>query len=185
MISMRTYQKFHTNVVEYLFQSSFGGTVDIRWNLGSVNCVREMYAAHKRALLSRTEVSKDRALEFSEDADLNDIISQDSGRLKREAEEDASRMLASSDTPHKDFDKDIQQTMEKVTSKSKFTYKALAPAIIEAPQLKELGSATPPLEWFGLHRNKFPDATHQLAIVTLQKLIHEIELEYSKTLGKA
>lgn len=185
MISMRTYQKFHTNVVEYLFQSSFGGTVDIRWNLGSVNCVREMYSAHKRALLSRTEVARSHVPAFKDDLELNELVTENSERLRREAEEDTARMLASTETPHKDFDKDIQQTMEKVTSKSKFTYSALAPAIIEAPQLKELGNATPPLEWFGLHRNKFPDATHQLAIVTLQKLIHEIEREYSKTLGKA
>ncbi|OBA21051.1 hypothetical protein METBIDRAFT_11635 [Metschnikowia bicuspidata var. bicuspidata NRRL YB-4993] len=185
MISMRTYQKLGTNVVEYLFQSSFGGTVDIRWNLGSVNCVREMYSAHKRALLSRTEASKNHAAASKEDLDFNDIIAQNPVSSTSKAGEEAEKMLSSTEAPHKDFDKDIQQTMENVTSKSKFTYLALAPAIIEAPRLKELGNATPPLEWFGLHRNKFPDATHQLVIVTLQKLIHEIESEYSKTLGKA
>ncbi|GEQ67527.1 hypothetical protein JCM33374_g1192 [Metschnikowia sp. JCM 33374] len=185
MISMRTYQEFQTNIVQYLYQSSFGGTVDIRWNLGSVNCVREMYSAHKRALLSRTELSKENVPAFKDDLDLNEIVSREPQSSRNEAEKDTLRMLSSTDTPHKDFDKDIQQTMEKVANKSKFTYSPLAPPIIEAPQLKELGNATPPLEWFGLHRNKFPDATHQLAIVTLQRVIHEIELEYSKTLGKA
>lgn len=84
-----------------------------------------------------------------------------------------------------EIDDAIKETIEKVEKSSKYRYVALAPPIIEAPQLKELGNATPPLEWFGLHRNKLPHVTHQLAIVSLQKLIHEIELEYSKMLGKA
>lgn len=164
MINMRTIQPYDSNTVEYLFHSSFGGAVDIKWNLGSVNCVREMYAAHKRALQSRTE-----GMEFQrEPFDL------ETGKVP-ELEDGI-------ESAHKDIDKDIQQTMEKVSSRSKFTYVALAPPIIETPRLKELGSATPPLEWFGLHRNKFPNVTHQLAIVSLQKLIHLIEREYLEAL---
>lgn len=88
------------------------------------------------------------------------------------------------DTTQK-IDDAIKETIEKVERSSRFKYSALAPPIIEEPRLKELGNATPPLEWFGLHREKLPHVTHQLAIVSLQKLIHEIELEYSKMLGKA
>lgn len=184
MISMRTYQKFETMQIEYVFQSSFGGTVNIRWNLGSVNCVRDMYAAHKRALLSRTEATSLRLESTRGDS----MRSQNN--LDIEDRESLRSLTTFSDPPnpgeiHKDFDQDIQDTLEKVSTKSKYTYKALAPPIIEAPQLRELGNATPPLEWFGLHRNKFPDAVHQLAIVALQKVINEIEQQYSKTLGKA
>lgn len=184
MISMRTYQKFETMLIEYVFQSSFGGTVNIRWNLGSVNCVRDMYAAHKRALLSRTEATSLRLNSTRRDSlrTLNTLEIEDRESLRS--------LTTFSDPPnpgeiHTDFDQDIQDTLEKVSTKSKYTYKALAPPIIEAPQLRELGNATPPLEWFGLHRNKFPDAVHQLAIVALQKVINEIEQQYSKTLGKA
>lgn len=134
LISMRTFQKYNVNLVEYLFQSSFGGTVDVRWNLGLVNIVREMYSLHKSALESRVEHTT---------------------KLKEEPV---------------------------AATGSKYTYVPLAAPIIEAPRLKELGNATPPLEWFGLHRNKFPDATHQYAIVALQRVIHRIEREYSKTL---
>lgn len=158
MISMRTYEKYNSNIIEYLFQSSFGGTVDIRWNLGSVNLIREMYAVHKRALQSRTGLSEHTALEQAEE---------------RMSEGDENQ----------EIDKDLKKTLERVTAGSKYVYKALAPPVIETPQLKELGNATPPLEWFGLHRSKFPDATHQSAIVTMQKLIHEIEEHYSKALG--
>lgn len=184
MISMRTHQQYGQNIVDYSFQSSFGGTVDIRWNLGSVNVVREMYAAHKRAFLSRTEFSKD-VPRLDDDLDLKESILKGADVTSRVSKTVEVDPLDTGDAPHKDIDADIQDTIEKVANTSKFVYKALVPPIIEAPQLKELGNATPPLEWFGLHRNKFPDATHQLVIVTLQKLIHEIEEHYSKVLGKA
>lgn len=182
MISMRTFQKYNTNIVEYLYQSSFGGTVDVRWNLGAINCVREMYAAHKRAFNSRTEYSKRELPTFKDGFEMKEkMFELDQAQRMTDFAVD----LFSNSTPHKDIDKDINDTLEKVANESKFTYLPLAPPVIEAPQLKELGNATPPLEWFGLHRSKFPDATHQFAIVTLQKLIHEIDQQYCKTLGKA
>lgn len=179
MISMRTYQKFESMEIEYVFQSSFGGTVNIRWNLGSVNCVRDMYATHKRALLSRTDATNFRLDESRKEDENGTSLDPDNEEIS------TSNQVPLSEEVHKDFEEDIQHTLEKVSTKSKYTYKALAPPIIEAPQLKELGSATPPLEWFGLHRNKFPDAVHQLAIVSLQKVLHEIEQQYSKKLRKA
>lgn len=164
MISMRTQQKHQSNVVEYLFQSSFGGAVDIRWNLGYVTLIREMYAVHKKALQSRTGFSETKT---PEPKDITDVQNEEA-EVRVEEDEEISQ--------------DLEKTLERVTSGSKYVYKALAPPIIETPQLRELGNATPPLEWFGLHRNKFPDATHLCAIVTMQKLIHEIEMHYSKAL---
>ncbi|EMG46290.1 hypothetical protein G210_3473 [Candida maltosa Xu316] len=170
-ISMRTFQKYNSNLIEYMFQSTFNGTVDIRWNLGSVNFIREMYSIHTKALESRMEYRRKMQPfeEGVESSSTNSILHQ---------------QLNAEDTTQ-EIDDAIKETIEKVEKSSKYNYVALAPPIIEAPQLKELGNATPPLEWFGLHRNKLPHVTHQLAIVSLQKLIHEIELEYSKMLGKA
>lgn len=181
MISMRTFQAYNSNVIEYLFQSSFGGTVDVRWNLGSVNCVREMYAAHRRAFASRTEYSTSKVGALR---DTNDIEKTVLGADVPDNDEGVGDDFDAEEA-RKDIDRDINETFEKVAKDSKFSYVPLAPPIIEAPRLKELGNATPPLEWFGLHRDKFPDATHQLAIVTLQKLIHEIDDHYSKALGTA
>lgn len=158
-ICMRTYQKYESQEIEYLFQSAFGGTVEVKWNLGSVNFIREMYAIHKRAWLTRI-------------------------KYRKEGEIDENT-LRTPLTEKQDMEQDINDTLAKVTEESSYKYTPLAPPIIEAPRLKELGNATPPLEWFGLHRNRFPDATHQLAIVTLQKFIHQIETQYSKILGKA
>lgn len=169
-ISMRTFQKYNSNLIEYMFQSTFNGTVDIRWNLGSVNFIREMYSIHSKALESRMEYRR-KMQPFDEGREMlsKSILEQ---------------QLNAEDTTQ-EIDDAIKETIEKVEKSSKYRYVALAPPIIEAPQLKELGNATPPLEWFGLHRNKLPHVTHQFAIVSLQKLIHEIESEYSKMLGKA
>jgi hypothetical protein len=45
---------------------------------------------------------------------------------------------------------------------SKYEYTALEPPIIETPQLRDMGEATPPLEWIGLHRDRLPNLTHQV-----------------------
>ena len=66
---------------------------------------------------------------------------------------------------------------------SKYGYVALEPPVIETPQLRDMGEATPPLEWIGLHRDKLPNITHQIIIVTLLEVAKEVEDAYSKILG--
>lgn len=44
---------------------------------------------------------------------------------------------------------------------SRYEYRALEPPVIETPQLRDMGEATPPLEWIGLHRDRLPNLTHQ------------------------
>lgn len=178
MISMRTYQKYNTDIVEYLFQSSFGGTVDVRWNLGSVNLVREMYAAHKRAFYSRVEYKGKESLPVKDGYEIREKIFQED----KDSDLDPLAPASPAGTSNQIVD-DLNETLDKVANETRYQYVPLAPVVIEAPQLKELGNATPPLEWFGLHRNRFPDATHQFVIVTLQRLIHELEQQYSKALG--
>ena len=46
---------------------------------------------------------------------------------------------------------------------SKYEYEAVQPAIIETPQLRDMGEATPPLEWIGLNRERLPNLTHQVS----------------------
>jgi hypothetical protein len=45
---------------------------------------------------------------------------------------------------------------------SKYEYTALEPPVIQTPQLRDMGEATPPLEWIGLHRERLPNLTHQV-----------------------
>ncbi|CUM64795.1 uncharacterized protein PRCAT00002407001 [Priceomyces carsonii] len=173
-ISMRTFQKYNTNVIEYFYQSSFGGTVDIRWNLGSINFIREMYSVHKKALDSRIEYRKTKEGDIAWNERMFDVDSKHSPATIPDSIDQSTGL-----------DRVIGNTLNRVSSESKFDYLPLAPPIIEAPQLRDLGNATPPLEWFGLHRNNFPNFTHEVGIVTLQKLVHEVEHRYSKILGRA
>lgn len=167
-ISMKTFQKYQSNVIQYYYQSTFGGAVGIKWNLGSITFIREMYAIHSKALASRQGFKKGVVDETDES-----IVRSEEARRKE------------GDMESGNFDETINATIDKVSGDSKYVYQALAKPIIEAPQLKDLGNATPPLEWFGLHREKFPDLTHQLGITSLQKFISEVETQYTKVLGKA
>lgn len=68
---------------------------------------------------------------------------------------------------------------------SKYTYRALEPPVIDTPQLRDMGEATPPLEWIGLNREKLPNVTHQVVILTLLEVVKEVEDAYSQVLGSA
>ena len=83
-----------------------------------------------------------------------------------------------------------QQQTNKITAEvkvpqSKYEYTALEPAIIQTPQLRDMGEATPPLEWIGLNRERLPNLTHQIVIVSLLELAGEVEDAYSSILGSS
>jgi hypothetical protein len=66
---------------------------------------------------------------------------------------------------------------------SRYEYRALEPPVIETPQLRDMGEATPPLEWIGLHRDRLPNITHQIVIVGLLGVAREVEEAYVRILG--
>jgi hypothetical protein len=158
--AMTTYIEPKSRVVQYVFHSSFGGKVDIRWNLGSINFIREMWMIHVKSLSTR--LPKDSAQTIA-----------------------AAAAAAEDDDVPFFMNENLDKKIKDVSLGDKYQYIALEIPIIEAPQLKELGEATPPLEWFGLNRQNFPGLTHQVVIVSLQKLVREVETQYARVLGKA
>lgn len=152
--AMQTWQVPKHNVIKYKFKSEFGGKVDVRWNLGSVNFIGEMWATHARAFSSRLQKDPDFDKEKSTVPSLYNDVS-------------------------------IEEKLKDVELEGKYTYIAVETPVIGAPQLRDLGDATPPLEWFGLHRQRFPGITHQFVIIGLQQLVHEVEQQYGRVLGKA
>lgn len=155
---METWQSPGSHHISYLFRSTFEGKVDVGWNYSRISFIRDMWEAHSRALASR---------------------------LGKPLPPSAVRITGG---PGSERDRDKNDQQEKITAvvnvpQSKYTYTALEPPIIETPQLRDMGEATPPLEWIGLHRDKLPNVTHQIIIVTLLEVATEVEDAYSKILG--
>lgn len=153
---MQTWQTASSNVIEYIFKSTFEGKVDVGWNYSRISFIRGMWSAHSRALAHR----------------LGKPLSQSALQIKAEPQPDA------------------EPGQEKITAvvnvpQSRFEYVALEPAIIDTPQLRDMGEATPPLEWIGLHRDRLPNVTHQIIIVTLLEIAREVEDAYSRILGSS
>lgn len=156
---MQTWQQPSSMHIDYIFKSAFSGKVEVGWNYSRVSYIKGMWANHSKAL----EETWGREL-------------QPLAAIK------VTGMLAAAE---KDADRDQQKkiTAEVNVPQSRYNYRALEPPIIETPQLREMGEATPPLEWIGLHRDRLPNLTHQVVIVTLLELAGEVEDAYSRILG--
>ncbi|EAW14366.1 putative fermentation associated protein (Csf1) [Aspergillus clavatus NRRL 1] len=156
--SMETWQTPGIPRIEYVFRSTFEGKVDVGWNYSRISFIRDMWERHSNALTSR----------------LGKPLQPSAVRITR--------------APGTEGDGDKHD--EKITAvvnvpQSKYTYTALEPPVIETPQLRDMGEATPPLEWIGLQRDKLPNITHQIIIVTLLEIAKEVEDAYGKILGSS
>jgi len=79
----------------------------------------------------------------------------------------------------KGSDKDKQKEKGKITAvvnvpQSRYSYHPVSDPIIETPQLRDMGEATPPLEWIGLNRDRLPNLTHQVRIETMRDCYKDI-----------
>ena len=160
--NMETWQIPGSNHIDYKFTSSFEGKVDVGWNYSRISFIRGMWASHSRSLAQR---------------------------LGKPLPQSAVQITGG---PRPDVDGERQPTegaeQEKITAvvnvpQSRYNYTALEAPVIETPQLRDMGEATPPLEWIGLQRDRLPHLTHQLIIVTLLEVAKEVEDAYSKILG--
>ena len=165
--SMQTWQTPESNKIDYIFKSSFEGKVEVGWNYSRISFIRGMWATHSEALAQRLGKP------------LPPLALQITGgpRPYGIGEEDSSC------TGEQDKNEKITAVVQ--LPQSKYQYTALEPPIIETPQLRDMGEATPPLEWIGLHRERLPNLTHQIVIVTLLELAKEVEDAYSKILGSS
>lgn len=160
--SMQTWQTPESSHIDYIFSSSFQGKVDVGWNYSRISFLRGMWTAHTRALAQRLGKP------------LPPSALQITGGLQFERQDGVSKLS--------------EGGKDKITAvvnvpQSKFQYTALQPPIIETPQLRDMGEATPPLEWIGLHRERLPNLTHQIMIVALLEVAKEVEDAYHRILG--
>ncbi|KAJ2895364.1 Fermentation associated protein [Zalerion maritima] len=163
---MQTWQKPSAMHIDYIFKSEFSGKVEVGWNYSRVSYIKGMWANHSKTL----EQTWGKELQPLTGIKVTGVLPDAPPREKE------------------DEDKKEQQqkiTAEVTVPQSKYNYRALEPPIIETPQLRDMGEATPPLEWIGLHRDKLPNLTHQIVIVSLLELAGEVEDAYSRILGSS
>ncbi|KAL7933683.1 hypothetical protein V8C35DRAFT_303585 [Trichoderma chlorosporum] len=158
--AMQTWQTPNSNHIDYLFKSAFEGKVEVGWNYSRISYIRGMWAKHNKSL----EETWGRQMPLTA-VKITGVPEVEEGQ--REGGEQ-QKITAEVNVPQ-----------------SKYEYLALEPPIIETPQLKDMGEATPPLEWIGLHRDRLPNLTHQIVIVSLLELAGEVEDAYSRILGSS
>ena len=161
---MQTWQIPELNDIDYIFESSFHGKVDVGWNYSRISFIRAMFATHSRTLAQRLGKP------------LPQSAVQISGGPKAKGE-------MSGGSESRDGKEKITATVN--VPLSKYRYTALKPPTIQTPQLRDMGEATPPLEWIGLQRERLPNLTHQIVIVALQEVAKEVEDAYSRILGSS
>lgn len=323
-ISMSTWQPVDTKVIDYIFKSSFGGRVDVGWNLGSVNFIRSMWENHVRTFNARLktyemryaagtsssfksftnndssllEPNIDAGRSSQDDKDHSDlggqssapknyvgsplsaVVSNDSVTSVDSTASNTSSIATSTgpqtsdqSTIHARADlRSISNNLSPTTSldpsvdtlslegyfdpgnatgnstpdygarndvmssedgdrrfstdvdlvsiisgsglrtntsspaakddatttttpsgndvggfepEASFIYVARVPPVIAQPQLRDMGEATPPVEWIGLHRKKLPSFIHQAIMVPLEKAVEEVDVVYRKVLGRS
>ena len=170
--AMQTWQTQRARTIDYTFRSTFEGKIDVGWNYSRISFIRGMHATHKRTLATRL------GKPLPESA-----VTITGPELPEEQKETGKEPGSYKAAPE-------QQSKITVTSNmslplSGYEYRPLEPVIIDTPQLRDMGDATPPLEWIGLHRDKLPNVTHQIVIVALLEVVKEVEDTYNRILGSA
>ncbi|KAL8653572.1 MAG: hypothetical protein Q9210_002011 [Variospora velana] len=160
---MQTWQFPTSNDIEYIFKSAFQGKVDVGWNYSRIAFLRGMWNSHVRALATR---------------------------LGKPLPQSALQITTALDEDREGEGRDASPGGEKITAvvkvpQSKYQYTPLELPVIETPQLRDMGEATPPLEWIGLHRDRLPNLTHQIVIVSLLEVAREVDDAYSRILGSS
>jgi hypothetical protein len=180
---MQTWQAPLTYHIDYIFKSSFEGKVDVGWNYSRISFIRDMWNTHSQSLASR----------------LGKPLPESAVKIRASGEKDGDKPSASfsgaessnvtslSITDQKGEGSDNPERITAVVHvpQSRYEYTALETPIIETPQLRDMGEATPPLEWIGLHRDRLPNVTHQIVIVGLLGIAREVEDAYERILGSS
>lgn len=185
--TMDTWQEPRGSMIEYVFKSSLEGKVDVGWNYNRISFIRTMWSNHSRTLASRLgKPLPESNIKISSNEPAPPSSSTENDQTPSSSHDTALPAAANEGSQQQ------QQQPEggKITAvvnvpQSKYAYTPLEPPLIETPQLRDMGEATPPLEWIGLHRDRLPNVTHQIVIVSLLEVAREVEDAYGRILGNS
>lgn len=158
--AMETWQRPRDSRIEYIFKSAFEGKVEVGWNYSRISYIRGMWANHTRML--QQTWGKELAVTAIR------VTGVPTSRAEDEDGGEQNKITAEVNVPQ-----------------SGYEYVPLEEPVIETPRLKEMGEATPPLEWIGLHRERLPNLMHQIVIVALLELAGEVEDAYGRIMGSS
>ncbi|PKS08994.1 hypothetical protein jhhlp_003607 [Lomentospora prolificans] len=164
--AMETWQSPKDKRIDYIFKSAFEGKVEVGWNYSRISYIRGMWANHTKTL--EQTWGKELAVTAIKVTGVPDGPGDEGGGDGSSEQQKQKKITAEVNVPQ-----------------SKYEYLALEEPIIETPQLRDMGEATPPLEWIGLHRDRLPNLTHQIVIVSLLELAGEVEDAYARILGSS
>jgi hypothetical protein len=190
--TMHTWQVPKSTHIDYLFRSSLEGKVDVGWNYSRISYIRTMWSNHSRTLASRLgkplpesniKISTSQLPQDEEPCSPSSDSPAPSGPDGETT--DKTVVPPSSGRPRASSIDDQKITAVVNVPQSKYEYTPLEPPVIETPQLRDMGEATPPLEWIGLHRDRLPNVTHQIVIVGLCEVAREVEEAYERILGSS
>ncbi|PVI01933.1 hypothetical protein DM02DRAFT_670957 [Periconia macrospinosa] len=187
--TMHTWQQPRSSEIEYVFKSSLEGKVDVGWNYNRISFIRTMWSNHSRTLASRLgKPLPESNIKISSNEPAAAPATSPSASNNNTPTPQDTAVTPSTSTQPQSTQQQQQQSEGKITAvvnvpQSRYSYTALEPPLIETPQLRDMGEATPPLEWIGLHRDRLPNVTHQIVIVTLLELAREVEDAYGRILG--
>ncbi|RMZ71954.1 fermentation associated [Pyrenophora seminiperda CCB06] len=182
--TMHTWQVPKDTHIDYLFRSSLEGKVDVGWNYSRISYIRTMWSNHSRSLASRLgKPLPESNIKISTSQTLQD--DPNSLATGSDATDKTGTSSGRSRAPSVSADGQEKITAVVNVPQSRYEYTPLEPPVIETPQLRDMGEATPPLEWIGLHRDRLPNVTHQIVIVTLLEIAREVEEAYERILGSS
>lgn len=184
--TMHTWQEPNSMMIDYIFKSSLEGKVDVGWNYSRISYIRTMWSNHSRTLASRLgKPLPESNIKITSSQQLDPASAPSSSSTSKEPSKDPAQEDKDSATPSNNANQQEKITAEIKVPQSRYTYTPLEPPLIETPQLRDMGEATPPLEWIGLHRDRLPNVTHQIVIVTLLEVAREVEEAYERILGSS
>ncbi|KAF2861643.1 hypothetical protein K470DRAFT_256772 [Piedraia hortae CBS 480.64] len=184
------------DVVDYVFKSVFEGKIDVGWNFARIDFIKTMWNSHSKAMAKMGREVAEPAVRITAGRELggggkgverNGNPHRNTNANSNGAYSNGGKLSGKDSKLGKANPKDTP-TQGKITAEvhlpiSKYEYRALQPPIIETPQLRDMGEATPPLEWIGLNRERLPNVTHQIVIVPLQEVAREVGGAYGRILG--
>lgn len=159
--------------IDYIFKSAFEGKVEVGWNYSRISYIRGMWANHAKTL----------AQTWGRDLPNVTAIRVTGVGGPPPPQNGSGGNGSGSEKPQQHDKKNNKITAEVKVPLSRYEYVALEPPVIQTPQLRDMGEATPPLEWIGLNRDRLPNLTHQIVIVALLELAGEVEDAYASILG--